>query len=478
MENRINFRANFSNTTTPESSGARVKDADGNEFATIPLQLPSNLYKTSQHPKRIEMQLSKLNVPIGRIPIGELEIREIYRIQTPSDEYAIRTKGLITCWPFRLNGNGKVVGAYDMPWYVPGISTLPEGKWVIGTMAYAIPGQSRTPVFNELIRLYSDIGKIRFFSIDELCNFLTTNLQEVLQQILRYADPSIYSTQSQFPHFFPTADGRLSLIHETRSQPDMMLPIHNELFTEYSNRSRDNAPIFWKVVDSDGHVTSLASPGNYFGYSIVVNRYIRDMLPALPWVKIDNSLLTPFDPETGAGESIIGWEEMNYGDSTFYILDTSRSILTVNKDVVTSAWGGTLSTCISCQLIYTFDNFDLTSIIPISAFVVVMDGVGMTSQTYPVNISSGNGSSALTTSIPIIEVYYPLWQSVSDLSTNLIIIKDQFSNTAPVVIDPNALRERNIKFSVYYITTSGGMELLKIPPGTCLSMQVCFSIVF
>lgn len=480
IENRINFRANFSNTTTPESSGARVRDADGNEYASIPLQLPSNLYKSSQHPKRVEMQLSKLNVPIGRVPIAEIGTYDIVPVQAPSQGYGVITKGVITCWPFRFNGLGEVVGAYGVPWYMPELSVLPGGKWPISRMLFSVPGQSGTTAYKDQIKRCMDRAKVEFFSVDEVCNFLTKNLQHALQQVLVSGMPSTFTKQSQFPHFIPTTDGRLSLIHETRDQPMMTIPIHNEIFNEVANTVRDNAPVLWKIVDRDGHIVDFPISGDaYFGYSIVVNRHIRDMFPALPWVKVDNSLLPPFNPATGSGKSILGWEEMNYGDSFFYVLDTSRSILTINQDAVTSPWQNSSSNqFLSSHLIYTFDNFDLTSIIPISAFIVVVDGIGMTSQTYPVNISSANGSSALTTSIPIVEVYYPLWQSISDLSTNLIIIKDQFSNTAPVVIDPNALRERNLKFSVYYITTSGGMELLKIPPNTCLSMQVCFSIVF
>ena len=102
----------------------------------------------------------------------------------------------------------------------------------------------------------------------------------------------------------------------------------------------------------------------------------------------------------------------------------------------------------------------------------------MTQQTFPINVKTSTMSSALTSSVPIVEVYYPLWKEIADLSTNVIISKDIFSNAAPFVLDENALSQRNITFTVHYIMNDGTMHELTIPSNTTLSLQACYCVKY
>ena len=138
---------------------------------------------------------------------------------------------------------------------------------------------------------------------------------------------------------------------------------------------------------------------------------------------------------------------------------------------------GNASVLMTPTFLYEFPDVDLTSIIDISSFVVQMSGVDLTQQTYPINIIQSSNSAALTTNVPIIEVYYPLWNTISDMSTNLIISKDVFTNAAPIVLNRNAMYERNFSIIISYITKSGKLKQVFIPPESNLSVQITFSFI-
>lgn len=481
MEERINFRANFSNITTPKSSGGRQEDSEGNEYATIPLQLPNNLISNQRRPRKVELQLTKMSIPIGRIPVSQIDIDTVVtrpysgRILTQ-----IVTKGVMTIWPFRFDGYGNVRGDYTPLFYqAPGGSPSSSFAWYTSALQIDVNGQRGTAAYDEKIKTVSHEKVWNFESVDEVCQFLTKGIQLCIYTLLRRYNPDNFPNRVFYPQFVPSGEN-IALKMENRGSIYTILPVTNEVFETSLVPRTGGTRTFARTVDANNSTTNVYDGSSYiYGFSIVVNRYVRDMLPALPWRIVDNRTLTPFNSATGEGTQIARWADQNYGDPYFYVLDTTTAEFSVQEDQVRSAYNSTTGeSLVTADVLYSFNNFALISMVPVTSFIVTLEGIGMTQQVFPVNINVTSESAGTTTVVPIIETYYPLWETIKDTSTNLVVIKDQFSNAAPIVADASALFERNIRFSVYYIDTKGRMTMLKIPPNTVLSFQVCFSILY
>lgn len=473
MEDKINFRVNFSNVTTPKSSGGRHEiDREGNELATIPLQLPNNLISNQRQPRRVELQLTKMSVPLGRMPVAQVEITN--PIQFNSVGRGMSTKAQIGIWPFYLTGNGQVKGGYA--------PLFPEARYLTNLlypMTIEIPEPFDSVSYKEKIKRVSEEGVWNFESVDEVCDFLSTNLSYVISGLLQRANPEFASDMWMYKYIFYPIGENIALRYENHGKIYSLLPFSRQLFhylAEEDYAIPSGRMMFAEGVTGSGETTVGYSGVNYvYPLSIIGNRYLRDMLPALPWRVIDNRELVPFVPATGEGQSVPG---LPSNDPYFYVLDTSAAEVEINqlsRLCMTTLPGEYLKTS---DVIYRFNNFALISMLPISSFIVTFEGVAMTQQVYPINVNSSTESSGTTTVVPIIETYYPIWQQIKDTSTNLVVVKDQFSNAAPIVADPMILTERNIRFTVYYVDNKGRMRPLRIPPNTVFSIQVCFSIYY
>lgn len=449
------FRANFSTSTTPESSGGQRRDAYGNISSRIPLQIPGNFVDPTKTPKRVEMMLTKLNIPLGALPVAEIPLHEIS--DQPSPHITIRTKGVMTMWPFYIRGDGRVYGTYDTFGAI-----VPYQNWAVERMVYPIQSfVSQTSSVNEKIRDLEATKMVKIFNTEDLMEFLTMNINYVFNRL-------VGSVTQKFQ--FATKDSHFVVRTLNEGTETFYTPYSNLLIDARGQMAHNEGQVMTWRTDAAGVVTAISNPIPRF-FSIVVNRYIRNIFSKLPWREINNDELT-------GDKQIANWNETNEDDPYFYILDT----MTCN------------SSFIDCGLIqvpdtydemyhvrgieFNFDGFNMISVVPIQSFVVMLSGVTITTQSFPINLNSGNVSAALTTSVPIIEVYYPQWTSISDLSTNILIVKDAFTNAAPFMVDATALTAREISFSVHYINNDGTMHDLWIPPNTNLSLQICFSIFY
>lgn len=479
MTDRIYYRANFSNVTTPTSSGARRVDEEGNEYASIPIQLPANLISQSVAPKGIEMMLTKLDVPLSNIPLSSIPIKSIGTgIRT-----RITTKGLISCWPFRFDGMGTLrPTTYSGPMF----NVLRGNQWRVQQMALDFNGQHGCIEYEAKLQKMKREMEFGFENVDSLCQFFTSNFQKCLNETLKEADSTHFSPKYYYPSIV-ARNNVLVLQYVNRGCPYTILPAHDDVFSTSGSVTQPTRT--WvRVVSPTGEQTTHYTGSDYIScYSIVVNKCVRDLFPGLPWRRVDNSVLSPFTVTTSAsvpsvsGQSIPTWEALNDGDSMMYVLDTTKSDLNITNDEVRSVENldPTINNSIlSAKAEFIFQGYNALSSINISSFIVVLDGISLTQQTFPVNVSPNNASSAQLGVIPIIENFFPQWNSINDLSTNMVVIKDAFTNAAPILLDRTALFERNMRFSVYYITKDGKMHLLTMKPGTVLSIQICYSYIY
>lgn len=190
--------------------------------------------------------------------------------------------------------------------------------------------------------------------------------------------------------------------------------------------------------------------GKYF--LVYANEYLVKKLRSLPWMKC----------AVNASTQVAGWTE-----PYIYFLDTSQGQV---SDVLLAENG---------IMRINFPQSDATSICDIHSFVLMMTGAGVTNQVLPVNIAptSEGRNIAQVTSVPVVEMYYPMWSRPSDLSTDLVVKNDDFVNGGPMTLSPSFFNERNLKFKMVYVTTDGRMHEMVIPTGSCFSFQLTIFIV-
>lgn len=456
-ERPIYHRANFSSQTTPESSGARRKDPWGHEYARIPLQLPGNLVDPTHRPKAVEMMLTKLNIPLQSIPITRIPFNSLTR--WAHDEIVLETKGIVTLWPFMLRADGFEDGGYNG--FAPDFD---KSNWP--TFHALFPVQGWLSLGNETdlrIREAQRTGYLNFFNIEDVMEYLSTALNESYNAI--FSDHGIVNERFRFME--ENSKLVIQVLHNGESTT--RIPYCSLYWDVYATSAvNGNGPLLSYTTNSAGGVTNTANDSP-LGFSIVVNKCVKDMLPRLPWRRVNNRGLREDD-------EIPNWEESNDGDPYFYVLDTNTADSHVTGETLIAAGNNTLRHVRTVE--YTFDGCNLISVVPIQSFIVTLSGITTTLQTYPVNMTDATASAALTTVIPCIEVYYPAWTQISDLSTNIIISKDAFTNAAPFTLDSTALTQRDLQFIVYYVLNDGTMHELTIPPDANLSLQVCFSIFY
>lgn len=467
MTDRVYLRANFTSATTP-ASGGKLKNPFGHEYASLPLQLPSNLVDVTRIPKAVEMMLTKLNIPLGSLPIAQIPLNRIVR--TSPSNVTVESKGIITIWPFMITASGLLSGGYQNFPFQGSITDWPvaPAKFPLQSLLSSRKAAALKLNAVEQSRI------LDFYNIEDVMEFLTMNINNVYSTL--FAESGIVDMEFRFEE----KDSRLT-IHAVNFGASPMKAPFSLQFTNANNERpypTKGQIVSW-ATDANGAIARTGDPETV-GFSIVVNQAIRDMFPRLPWREVNNDDLEPVDSGTLAGTQIPNWKETNWGDPIFYVLDTMACDSSyVDNGITRDADIAILTPIRHLRGIdYTFSGCNLISMVPIQAFVVMLSGVSITQQAYPVNVSPSTMSSALTTSIPIVEVYYPLWDKISDLSTNIVITKDAFTNAAPFVLDQNALRSRDIKFTVYYITNDSKMHELTIPPGTSLSLQACYSITY
>lgn len=462
------FRANFSTATTPESSGGKKTDADGNIAAKIPLQIPGNFVDPTRTPKGVEMMVTKLNIPLGCLPIASIPLDSVNRYSP--NECVIFTKGVMTMWPFLMRSDGLIEGDYDLFG-----ATCPFEDWVVEKMAFPIQSfVSAKSTFNEKLFAAEHSGILSFYNIEDLMEYMTIALNATFNGL--FAD-QYGVVQQQF--MFTTENSHLVIRAVNEGAETFVAPFSKQLMDVWGTRPfRSQGQVMTWITNANGEIVGMSNPEPHC-FSIVVNRYIRDLFSRLPWREVNNDELEGPTPGGYKGLRIPNWNETNFGDPYFYVLDTmtcDSRFYDGGLIHLTDSPAGQVHHVRGVE--YDFDGCNMISVVPVQSFVVMLSGVTITTQSFPINLNVTNKSAALTAAVPIIEVYYPQWTKIDDLSTNIIIVKDAFTNAAPFTLDATALTAREITFSVHYINNDGSMHELWIPPNTNMSLQVCFSIFY
>ena len=129
------------------------------------------------------------------------------------------------------------------------------------------------------------------------------------------------------------------------------------------------------------------------------------------------------------------------------------------------------------HLTFEWDNLPIVVLSPIQSVVLTLQGMTVTQEIQPINIAQPGGSS-LVSSIPVIENYYSLAQTLRDLHDELVVIKDSYDDQATYSLNTVSGQERSLRISAHFITKDGRLHQIYIPPNGVYSLQLTFGVSF
>ncbi len=130
-------------------------------------------------------------------------------------------------------------------------------------------------------------------------------------------------------------------------------------------------------------------------------------------------------------------------------------------------------------LSFTWRNIPMVVLSPISSIVMTLQGMECTQEIQPINVvDTTNRSSAITSTVPIIENYYSLAQSLRDLHDELVVTRESFDDGAKYSLTPRSGQERTIKLAAKYIGKDGKLHQIYIPPNGVFSVQLTFALSY
>ena len=506
MGDRTEFLKLNTSITTGSNAEQIETDSVGNKKASIELRLPDSLSR-KEGLKKIDLQASQMrlslsNLPIAFIPVDPRTARIEYEAKQP-----ITSKLWIGFWKPYVNDGGGVSTDNYIPYSVM------KSKTVYSACTYLKIPLTFEPIDMNFIER---TGLIPVTRIDTLTFALENTLKEQIRTISGYGsvgpsgqepynivdiDLSLNSDNvtlkiTQVPGYYGT----------TNATATALQPMGNGVFLYGTPGILSKNEVFPNKTHggSFGYITSggtsnpnISPTPSYFvaptidtttgyhwgcmlGYNIICNKPMKDLLNFLPW-------LSPVNTTSLTVANYIPEVEGTAYSGEFYVLDSvaakcevARNTTNYRRDwhIYPPAPSSTAEQTRAVGLqgtdvTYRWENIPTILLSPVSSVVLLMDGLGVSPQILPINIRQRQGSS-LTTTIPVVENYFPLTSTLRDLHDDLILRKENFANTALFSIPPSGITERTLRFRIGYITKDGQLFDLYIPPTGVFTLQLTF----
>ena len=444
------FRVNVTSATSPPKY-----DVYGHRLGEVEMQLPSNILSCADKVESARMAVMKLEAPLGNIPVLQLPV---LTNQQPRENRTLLLDANVAIVPGKIFNNAFSISDDDESQRIFSPNAeLVATNLEIWPRNYHI--ESSAPITEY------HLGYHEFTKMHEFCSALNEAIYTNLRANLIH--PTSENNSIPTCHFYVNSDNTIS-VKEIISGVANSFVLSGFPYGAHDSFSSRVEPVLAYKKASSNILLSRQSTA-----VIVVDAAIANILPSLPWIKVYN----PVDMNTGNHRYL-----ECFGDF-FYVLNTSYTKVNFQQTNVMYKSGSAVimpvdsfPLCYGSEIEYNFVESDAVTSSNINSIVLKMDGANLNEQVFPVNISRISMNSAQTTTVPIIQVYYPAWNKPSDLTGDLIVSKDVFSSAAPININPQMLKERSLRFKLYYITSKGEMREVCITETTPFSFQLCFEL--
>lgn len=476
MTERKYLQVNLDTDTLPTSSV--MHDALGNTLAKLDLNLTSNLIgniAAGKLPSKVEMKVTKLSIPVANVPFSIGDVERLETSAPGSRDFGIVLRAAMMLIPgsIRNNGNFSDLSAYiasptrpfsDRSGLHPKNLTLP----------YPTSGSDRTRWIEEVKRY----GAVPIHDLSDILVSLSKCHQAIMDNAQARSAPIIKYHIKDGKFTFSTKPQIVVQGNPALPQSPYYFDYHEftwlgQDWVSHAMTFDDSVPI------ADPNVILSPLP-----YLVAGNDSLRKLLPTLPWKKYsiyevpDNSLAAIQKAE---------WININHDDPTIYILDMRSTQVDYSKyepeyfslahsvDYEEDTSSRTAQSNRQ-QIDLSFPEVNPISFSAITSFILMVNGLDTTQQVFPVNITANSDAA---TQIPIIEVYYPVWNTLTDRSDKIIVSKEEFTNS-PVFTTNNysSICDRNITFTMYNVLGGGKIYPLTIFPHTRFCMQLSLALYY
>ena len=476
MTERQYLQLNLDTDTLPTSSV--MHDSLGNTLAKLDMNLSSNLVGNlarGRLPQKVDFKITKMSIPVTNIPFSYIPFEELRT-------NGMESKALMIVVPYAVSRYGSFVRTNAIYTGTDNRSFEAEDSIRAHKLIFDYKAQG-----DDLTRLAAATREHQAFAVNSLYDIieaLNSCLLECFKESIPYGRPQVQ---------FRLKDDKLQIVSYSRMENNGFGPLPNCSFyrscenltlpipgQEYQIRSFHVRP---HLQSKDDYTDSTFTWQNYdlcrAPFSICGNQHLRDLLPSLPWIRVDTNRVSNFNAR-------YHWDDSNGGDATLYVLDTYKTTYTIEEypapiyimdtgtAIPQTPQVGTLLK--HSQLVLTFEDVSPLSMSSISSFVLMTNGLDASQQIFPVNITANSDASS---QIPIIEVYYPLWERIEDKSDRIIVTKDDFTNS-PTFSTNNycSICDRNITFQLYASTAGGKLIPVSLVPRARFALQITFALYY
>lgn len=440
-------------------------DEEGDRKAEIDMMLPANLVSQVDGVKKAEMGVMKMSLPLGNLKGPTLQITRADITDTHGLHVYVDGFVGITKWHF-LQGNAMSNTVADGDYCkASSINNAGQYRFTIPSSLSKSYPYVTNPDLIALARKMNETKEYQTRSLLEYLFILSEDLTSAMTSMFlsNYVSESAARSYCPLFRFSVNSDNTISLFVYIRSA------IFDYSFAN-SSASRSSPSYSMSKETYAENMTSIgvrsASWKACHELGLFVSKQYADALPTLPWTAVQNKGRQIILPSTFPGD-----------DAILYFLRTDQAAIFVHEGSYQfyPSEETPLFTCTK-TIEYKFPFADATSLANLQCLALTMNGTTFNQQVYPVNMTATQMADAQTMSLPVIDVYYPLWKTPSDLNTNMIIVKENFTDSGPVTIDPSLLKERHIKFKIYCIMNDGKMKEFTIPKNASFSFQLCFAL--
>lgn len=187
-------------------------------------------------------------------------------------------------------------------------------------------------------------------------------------------------------------------------------------------------------------------------------------------------------PDSVGYQTFIIYWEVDYTTVNYIYEETPSFIITcddyrANPATITTVTEENPQYEGNVRLTFTWNNLPMVVMSPIQSIVLTLSGVTLSQEICPINIQNIGGSS-LTSTVPVVENYYSLAQTLRDLHDELVVVKDDFNDKATYTLAATSGQERVLHLSAKYITKDGTLHQIYIPKNGVYSIQLTFGITY
>lgn len=456
------------------SNANRLKtNSEDDVEAVCELEIPNNLIPNSTGyvgEESIELEATRLQLSLKNIPIAQLPLD----IQKTNGQYYISTCEM-DVWPFTINESKQLKPSSLL------ISAFPYYHHLNTYSMNLMVSTSKAGCEVKNKSLYiRDLATIEEMMQNGLENALTLACTSDST-----TPPTVHLTTAIKPKISFSSSGKFSISYDTLpfkdNSGDTIPVLWNQSFIktfktppqlkqnlESTEPPPPKRPFRYNVELNEQNTPSYTIPTNLKPevFNIVGNTALSKTFSFLPWKKINVREVE--------GLSSNLYPHITLDDGCFYVLDcetAKMNIATPDLIAVGNNYAGNVN------LTYSWSDLPVTTMSPLSSIVLTLDGIDLISQRQPIN-PADNGMSTITQQFPILENFYVLASSFSELHDELYVVKDTFDDNIKFRAKLTAGQQRYLKISAKYLTKDGFLHDLYIPKNGTFTVQIGYRIIY